>query len=103
MNLYPTFSEKYFKNGTLKPKIKKDSATPFTVLMFRKKKLGKKSQILFQVASDDFIVLISQTDDICFSFYINHFLFPSFFQKKSNCWREKKLGNKITYEHVKIY
>ena len=98
MNLYPTFSEKYFKNGTLKPKIKKDSATPFTVLMFRKKKLGKKSQILFQVASGDFIVLISQTDDICFSFYINHF-----FRKNPIVRVKKKLGNKITYEHVKMY
>ena len=54
VKIYPTCYEKSFKKATLKPKIENRTLQ------------GKKSQISVQVACGDHIVLISQTDDICF-------------------------------------
>ena len=66
MKFYPTFYEKSFKKGTVKPKIEKKVCYPFLLSLFRFLQ-GKKSQISVQVASGDHIVLISIIDDICFS------------------------------------
>jgi len=62
--IYPTFSEKSFKKGTLKPKIEKnDSVTPFLLSLVRYLQ-EKKSQISVQVACGYHIVLISQTKNL---------------------------------------
>ena len=63
----------YSLKGILKPKIeKKWLCYPFFTV-FVQIFAGKKSQILYQVACGDHIVLISQTDDICFSLYIKDY------------------------------
>ena len=70
MKIYPTFSEKSFKMGTLKLKIEKWLCCPFLSLRYLQE---KKSQISVQVASDDVIVLISQTNKICFRLNLRFF------------------------------
>ena len=69
MKIHPNLYRKAFKKGTLKPKIKKGSATPFFTV-FVQIFAGEKSQISVQLACGDHIVLIRKTDDICFSLYI---------------------------------
>ena len=65
MKIHPTFSEKSFIKGTLKPKIEKRALLP----LFS----GKKSQTSVQVACGDHIVLVRQTDNIGFSLYFKDY------------------------------
>ena len=66
------FIRPFMKKGTLKPKIEKRALLPLFYCLcadiYR-----KKSQISVQVACGDHIVLISQTDNICFSLYIKDY------------------------------
>ena len=71
--IYLTFYEKCFKKGTLNQKIEKKCSTIPFLLSLSRYWHEKKSHVSVQVAFSDHIVLISQTDDICFSLYIKHY------------------------------
>ena len=73
MKIYPkNIREISFKKGYLKPKTE-TMALLSLFIVFVQIFAGEKSQISVQVACGHHIVLITLTDDICFSLYIKDY------------------------------